>query len=122
MLGWLIVIRALTPEQVDRAQGKEEILAQWEIGLGGLTWLDKLVDLGKAVPLSQGGYPSRYTAKASDVLPFIIDGPPGHTGPAVVGDDYALPPNWKGNFQIHKDRAARCAPDQPLTIDAWDQS
>ena len=122
MLGWWIVVYAATPDERDQGRSKEAVLAQWEIGLGGTAWLDELVAAGNAVQEARDGYPSRYIAKARLVLPLIENGPPRHSGPAVVGDDYVLPPNWKGSFQLHEDRVAQCVPDQILTIDAWDQS
>jgi hypothetical protein len=122
MLGWWIVVDAATSEARDQGRNRESVLAQWEIGLGGIAWLDELVAAGKAKQLIEGGYPSRYSAKASDILPLIVDGPPRHSGPPVVGDDYALPPNWVGKFELHAERVVQCLPDQILTIDAWDQS
>ena len=48
MIGWWIVVAAQTPQQRDSAiDRKEVILATWEAGLGGLDWLQALVDAGK---------------------------------------------------------------------------
>lgn len=123
MIGWWIVVAAQTPEQRDEAaDGKASILANWEVGPGGTDWLHRLVKAGKATQLSFSGYPNRYTAQAGDVLPLLAGGPPAHRGPAIIGDDYVMPANWKGKLILHEDRIAACPSDQVLTIDAWDQS
>lgn len=125
MIGWWIVVSAQTPEERDRTaleDRKAAILAQWEVGPGGLEWLAQLVQAGRAAQLSASGYPNRYTATAGDVLPLLAGGPPPHTGPAIIGDDYVMPANWRGKIELHADRLAACPVDQVLTIDAWDQS
>lgn len=122
MLGWFIVVHQQTPEQRASAPDKEARLACWDVGLGGLEWIEGLVKGGKAVCLARGGYPSQYRALAKDVLPLIAEGPPRHTGPLVVGDDYVTPGGWVGQATINNDKVAQCPPDQPLTIEAWDQS
>jgi len=123
MLGWWIVVAAQTSEERDEAvDRKSTTLATWEVGPGGLDWLQTLVKTGRATQLSFSGYPNRYTAKASDVLSLLESGPPAHIGPAVIGDDYVMPANWKGIITFHQDRIAACAADQVLTIEAWDQS
>lgn len=123
MIGWCIVVAAQTPEERDRSVDRQEaVLANWEVGPGGLDWLQQLVIEGKATWLARNGYPNRYTANASDVLPLLAGGPPAHRGAAIIGDDYVMPANWKGKVILHEDRIAACPPDQVLTIDAWDQS
>ncbi len=123
MVGWWIVIAAQTPQERDAdADRKAAVLASWEAGLGGDRWIRRLVEEGKAVQLSFGGYPNRFTAKACDVLPLIANGLPDHEGPTVIGDDYVLPGNWKGNLTIHAERIAACPPDKLLTLEVWDQS
>lgn len=125
MIGWWVVISAQSPEERDRTaleDRKAAILAQWEVGPGGIEWIAQLVQAGKAIQLSGSGYPNRYTANAGDVLPLLVGGPPAHTGPAIIGDDYVMPANWRGNIELHADRLAVCSVDQVLTIDAWDQS
>ena len=114
---------AQTPEERDRAiDTKPAVLANWEVGPGGIEWLHQLVKAGRASQLSFSGYPTRYTAKAANVLPLLAGGPPAHRGPPIIGDDYVMPANWKGNVIFHQDKIEACPPDQVLTIDAWDQS
>lgn len=113
MLGWWITVWSLTPEERNRAETDARnaaTMAQWEIGPGGLDWLDQLVQEGKATQLSVSGYPNRYTARADDVLPLLA--------------------NWRGDIERrayrmiewHADLMAACPAEQVLTIDAWDQS
>lgn len=125
MIGWWIVIAAQTPEERDAAATEARraaIIAQWEVGPGGLDWVAELVEAGKANQISGGGYPNRYTATAGDVLPLLTNGPPAHVGPAIIGDDYVMPANWRGKVEVHAEKVAGCAPDRLLTIDAWDRS
>jgi hypothetical protein len=121
MIGWWIVIAQETPDERDANPDKlSTVLASWESSLGGLDWLDKLAELGKAAQLRKGGYPNRYTAFAQDVLPLIANGPPKHDDIDIIGDDYVMPNGWSGNLTMHSEKIAKCAPDQLLTIDAWD--
>jgi len=123
MIGWWIVVAAQSPEDRDRADNRREaVLANWEVGPGGLEWLYRLVKAGKATQLTFSGYPMRFTGRAGDILPLLAEGPPPHQGPAIIGDDYVMPANWKGKVILHQDKLAACPPDQVLTIDAWDQS
>src|SRR5574337_449568 len=119
MIGWWIVIAAQTPEDRDAVETESRraaILAQWEVGPGGLDWLVELVRVGKADQFSASGYPKRYTAKAGDVLPLLAGGPPAHTGSAIIGDDYVVPANWLGKIELHADKITACSSDQVLTI------
>jgi hypothetical protein len=123
MMGWWIIVDGQTPEQRDSPERDEAtLLATWESSVGGTDWLDQLVEQGKAVHLSRGGYPDRYTALAGDVLPLLRDGVPDHAGMTIIGDDDVTPAGWKGKITLHRDRMDACPSDQMLTIDAWDQS
>jgi len=125
MIGWWIVVSTQSPrerDQADQESRRSAILAQWEAGAEGIRWIERLTQEGKADKLAGGGYPNRYTAKAADVLPLLGVEPPPPSGPVIVGDDYALPANWRGKIELHAERIAACAPDRLLTIDAWDQS
>lgn len=110
MLGWWIVISRGHAE--DAMVPKESILASWKIGVSGLSWLNDLMIQGKAKKLSDGCYPSRYEARAADVLP-------------LVDSDNAAPTTHMGqirDLKLHPERIAATSPDHVLTIDAWDQS
>lgn len=122
MIGWYLAVYQQTLIERLASHDRSTLLASWEVGVGGLAWLDKLVAEGKAERLSKDGYPSRYTAQAKHVLPLIVAGPPAHTGPLVIGADYVRPPGWKSQFRIDQPKLDVCPPEQILTIDAWDQS
>lgn len=125
MIGWWIVVSTQRPEERDSADQdsrRAAILAQWEAGAEGIRWVELLVEQGKAEKLSGGGYPNRYTALASDVLPALGVEPPRPGGTLIIGDDYVMPSNWRGKIELHAERIEACAPDRRLTIDAWDQS
>lgn len=123
MIGWDITIYASAPDALSAHSGEERRanrLAQWIAGAGGINWLEELVRDGKATSLTQQfswGYPSLFTAKASDVLPLLSE---------LIAE---LPPRhfeeWtqsKGDREVFQERCATCAPDTVLTIEAWDQS
>ncbi|MGV9269048.1 hypothetical protein ACWDRR_30765 [Kitasatospora sp. NPDC003701] len=115
MLGWWIGISTQTPEQRDGAGDearKAALLGHWEIGLGGLDWLTGLVAEGRAAQLLHHGYPSRFTARAGDVLPLL----------AAAGAPGAGPTAGAFLLELHPDRIAACPADRVLTIDAWDLS
>lgn len=71
-----------------------------------LSWLDDLVAKGKAVKLNDNGYPTRYEARAADVLPLVESG-------------NVAPPNNKhwnpmGEVKLQPKRIAVTSPDQVL--------
>lgn len=123
MLGWMILVCRQTPEERDAAiGGHENVLARWEAGFGGTSWLEQLVTDGKAVKLNGNGYPCRYVSTAEAVFPLLSSGPPLHSGPLVIGDDYVTPGGWTGNATFKRSEISECAPGETITIDAWDQS
>ena len=131
MLGWWITVSAL-PAELENSISKNEhaqyLLAKWETSLGGTDWLEALAAEGKATwDKSKGGYPWRFLAKASDVLPVLTHGRlPKHAGIDVIGTDegeeYFTPAGWSSQVELWPENIARCLPDAMLTIDAWDQS
>lgn len=125
MIGWWIVISTQTPEERSAASTDERqacILATWEAGLGGLDWLDRLVAQSAAHKVRADGYPTVYLALAEAVIPLLVDGPPAHEGPMVIGDDYVMPAKWIGKVEMHAERMEKCPGQQRLTIEAWDLS
>lgn len=119
MLGWLVIVSTSSSEE---SNVSDNVIARWEVGPGGTNWIEKLVRSGKAEQQSFSGYPSRYIARAGDILPLLAEGPPAHTGPAIFGDDYVLPANWRGQVTMYSERIQSCTNESMLTIDAWDQS
>lgn len=111
MIGWWVVVDPRTPAERDASEEKmAHLVASWEAGVRSMWFLTRdLVKAGKATQLSFNGYPNRFTVKASDFFPLIIDGPPATHG-------------HNAHVTIHKDRIAALPADQMLTVDVWDQS
>ena len=129
MLGYWIVVSTQTPEERDAIiDRKKSVLAEWETGVGGIRWLEKLVEEGKASKLRGDGYPNRYTSTADIVLPLITGDAikPADDGIWVFGmdegEEYAQPPGWMGKVNLRPESIRTCPTDAALTIDAWDQS
>ena len=129
MLGYWIVVSTQTPEERDAIiDRKKSVLAEWETGVGGIRWLEKLVEEGKATKLRGDGYPNRYTATADIVLPLITGDAikPADDGIWVFGmdegEEYAQPPGWMGKVNLRPESIRTCPTNAALTIDAWDQS
>ena len=123
MLGWFIIISTATPDEMRfSGRNQDKTLATWEAGIGGARWLRRLVEEGRAIELRADGYPCRYAALAKDVLPFLEIGPAPPGRPAAYADDWYTPAGRLSQLRIFDERVMLCAPDQLLSIDAWDQS
>ena len=129
MLGYWIVVSTQTPEERDAIiDRKKSVLAEWETGVGGIRWLEKRGEAGKATKLRGDGYPNRYTSTADIVLPLLTGDAikPADDGIWVFGmdegEEYAQPPGWMGKVNLRPERIRTCPTDAALTIDAWDQS
>lgn len=121
MLGWWTVVTTETLEQRKQATGnsKEMTLATWDAGLGSMDWILNLCKAGKATQHSSGGYPNRFTALASELVPLLEKGIADNPGVRFGGD---TPTGWKGSITVHHERIAACTPQQMLTVEVWDQS
>jgi hypothetical protein len=126
MLGWYIAIARQGERALKFANSRPadpNVLATWDASIGGLDWIDALVEQGKASLESRSGYPTRYTVEASAIMPLLqAQQVPTHQDFAVSGDDHVQPPGWIGNVHFHAERIADCTPEERLVIEAWDQS
>ena len=106
-MGWWITV---TKGSIADELPEDATLASWEVGSGGLRWLDDLVVAGRAQKLRGDGFPTRYEARAADVLPLLdeVTGRPGVKRKI-------FPP------KLDQAEITACPPDLVLTIDAWDQ-
>lgn len=107
-MGWWITI---TKGSIADELPLDASLASWEVGFGGLRWLDDLVAAGKAQKLRGDGFPTRYESRVIDVLP-LLDEVMGHPSVKLK----MFPP------KLRRAEIETCPPDLVLTIDAWDQS
>jgi len=125
MLGWHISVFRQTDNGASPAAAVSPTgtrVAVWQTGLGGHDWLDELVKAGDAIFLGGDGYPIRYTATAKQIIPRIVDNPPGARSQWLLGaDDYATD-QWDGKTVVDRSEAAACRPDEWLIIVAWDES
>lgn len=125
MLGWHIsVYRQLQPS---RSPGEAESplgarIAVWQAGSEGLGWLNKLGKSGSVIRLGGSGYPLRYTARASVILPVILGGPPKAHDVWRTDPEDAVGERWLGRSRIERRMADGCAADEWLIVEAWDES
>jgi hypothetical protein len=94
-------------------------IARWNADVGGLHWIEDLVNEQKAICLIPASYPGFYTAQTKYILPFIQDKPP------FVKEDWT----WKGDehethpmFKKSENVVLLCHPDEWLVIEVWDAS
>ena len=109
MLGWWITLYTHEPA-AGQTQDNSSLIASWETGLGGLEWLEPLLDQGAAVRLSKSGYPNSYRIKACVLKEFLLQGPPQPRKGLA---------QWN---QFHCERLSACPDQQWLWLEAWDQS
>lgn len=102
---------------------EKRVLFEWVTkGVGGLTWLDVLIEKGEATPFVGNGYPVRSTSTLGVVLGAIFENriQPSN-GMWVVGDDYVYPPGKQKAPKVKND-VSGLPRTTPVTIDAWDLS
>ena len=125
MLGWYISVfrqtdGGSTPANRDAEEGPR--LAVWQTGLGGLQWLDELVEAGNAINLGGNGYPYYYTAQAEHIISRVVAGPPLANRDWSVGEFDILLPGWEGKTVIDRAVTDDCRPGEWLIIIAFDES
>jgi hypothetical protein len=102
-------------------------VAVWQAGLWGLKWIEQAASRAGGVALSRNGYPNWYLVKAADVLPTIRSRrpyePPMYEYPTwITGEGDVLLPNWLGKTTVDAEAMDRCAPEEWLLVEAWDES
>lgn len=125
MLGWHISVykqgeSSASPATAQTSAGAR--LAVWQTGIGGLHWLDELVEAGKAIDLGGNGYPCRYTATAEHLIPRVIDGPPQARNTWMREASDVVTDQWAGRTIVDHAAAAQCRPEEWLLVEAWDES
>src|SRR5687767_14834353 len=99
-LGWNISVYrqqndGSAPASFGAAHGTR--LAIWQTGLGGLDWLDDLVQQQKAIDLGgKGGYPNEYTAMAAHIVPRLRSNPPKAKEVWTFDAGDNITPQWLG--------------------------
>lgn len=124
MLGWYVVIFRTNAKThlVYDASTDETRLASWSTGINGLDWLDHLAKANKILDLGGNGYPSRYSAKASEILPIISSALSTCNRPITIGDNIVLSAHDISALKVDALKISACSPDDQLLIEAWDQS
>ena len=125
MLGWYISVYRLPKagyKPAEKLPKQASCIARWEADVEGTRWLDNLVQKGRALVLSEFGYPDRYTARATDILPILRSGPPFEQLKRPLEEFLTTPPtsDWRGGFDAAA--ADACQPNEWLVIEVWDQS
>ena len=121
MLGWHVTIYrqetgGSSPSSFEAPTGAT--LAVWQTDIGGLNWIDVLVQQGLAVSLGGNGYPTEYMVKLEHIIPAILDGPPdaNETWQHDPGD--VLTEKWLGKTTIYHEALTACDPDKWVVIQA----
>lgn len=124
-MGWNVSVYRQSADRSVPARADAEVatrIAVWQTGLVGLEWIVELVRAGRAHPLGGDGYPCRYTALATDLIPMIISGPPEARDPWVYDPGDVLSLQWVGHTLVDRKAAECCLPDEWLVIETWDES
>jgi hypothetical protein len=109
-----------TPASFETPRSTE--LAAWQTGIGGLDWIDALVEKGLAICLGGNGYPTEYTAKLEHLKATILEGPPYANEIWRFGPGDVLTDKWLGKTTIYHQAVADCDPEHWVLIQAWDES
>lgn len=125
MLGWHVSVYTqksgrAKPAEFDSPEGIR--LAVWQTHVYGLRWLRDLVEAGRVVSLGGNGYPDKFTAKASELIPRFIDGPPEANKTWIHDPFDVILDNWEGKTKIDREATAACDPDEWLLVVVWDES
>ena len=97
-------------------------LAVWQASIRGLDWILQLRGEGKAKLLGGDGYPVKFTAMSSDVLPHLEGEPPSANEVWVYDSGDKLLPGWAGRTLKDEEVIRACSTEEWLLIVAWDES
>jgi len=106
------------PASATSEQG--ECLAAWNAELGGLDWLEELVNQQKSICLQAGFYPGLYTAQAKNMLPLLLEEPP-FVREGLDWTDKENPLRYP-IFNKSEQAIRATSPDEWLIIEVWDLS
>ncbi len=125
MLGWHVSVYRQAdgggaPATAESAEGTR--VAVWQTGVDGLDWLKELAEDGKAIDLGGNGYPSWFTATAEQLIPRIVDSPPGARTEWLVGAGDIVTDKWVGKTVVDGAAAAQCSAGEWLIVKVWDES
>jgi hypothetical protein len=126
MLGWHVSVYRQENGGSSLATKESPItgprIAVWQTDPYGLKWLDELTKEGHAIHYPGGGYPDRYTARAKEIVPRLLEGPPEarETWHRDTGD--VITEQWVGKTMINRVEVDACTSDEWLMIEAWDES
>jgi hypothetical protein len=124
-LGWHISVyrqqnEGTKPAAFGDAHGPR--LAVWQANLGGLDWLDELVNEQRAINLGGNGYPYEYTAMAAYIIPRLIGEPPEAKAVWTFDAGDIITSGWQGKTTRDPAVMDACRPDEWLIIQVWDES
>lgn len=102
----LIAARSAMTEVPRTTEGDARV-AVWQAGLGGVYWLDALVDAGKAAHTTRGGYPESYLVRGEDFRTRLRAG---------LSSEHA---RWVGRTVVDVGQVEDCDAAEWLLVEAW---
>ncbi len=123
MLGWHInVFKTNLDKFVAYDSSTNELrIASWSTGMNGIDWLKKLSQESLIQELGGNGYPYRFSAKASVIIPKI-NFDPLISADLIISDQCLLDEYERQTLKIDVVKISKCRANDLLLIEAWDQS
>lgn len=127
MLGWHVSVyrqpdSGNAPATFESPEGAR--IAVWQTDVDGLDWLIEMAKQGKAVDLGGNGYPSRFTARAEFLIPFILSGSFSANQTWIIPEGSYIPDPkaYVGKTQVDREGAQTCRSEEWLLVEIWDES